>query len=724
MPNKIGKDLNKLFNPDSIAILGASRDEKKIGHIVLKNIVNSGFRGRIFPINPNTASVEGMDCYANYKDLPEIPDLAILSIPAEAAVALLEPIAKKGTKNIIVFSSGFREIGPQGAKLENSLRIVAEKYKLNILGPNCLGFVNVSANINATFSQAGSAKGNLRFISQSGALASGIFDWALAHNLGFSEFITLGNKSVLNENDILRYWQDELKKSIVPTGLSNYQPIGMYLESIDAGKEFLNLVSKISLTNPVFILKAGKSKKAQEAARSHTGSMAGDAAVQEAAFKDACVIRCEATEDMFDLARAFSWENAPKGPRVAIVSNAGGPAVISVDMLEKEGLQLASLSKKTIKRLQEKLPAAANVFNPVDVLGDALADRYAEAIDSVLSEKNVDALLIILTPQVMTEIEATADVIGKLSAKYRKPIVCSFMGGNLVDKGEEVLDHYKIPSFRFPERAVRTLARMWEWQLSRRRVGIPLAAGKGKNSAKVKLLTKNTVNKISKITKLAKNQNRDVLSIFEADKILNLCGIKTPKSAVIKNLNEAEKFAKAQGWPVVLKISSPAMIHKTDGGGVIVNIDNPVKLAAAWKKISQAAAKLPKKSGFSLHIQKQIHPGIEMILGVKYDESFGNVLMAGAGGVLAELLVDINLKLLPLDERGAKNLLAKSKVYPLLNGFRGQKAVALNKLITLMIKVGRLAQAAPWLKEITINPVIINATDAVAVDTRIILRTR
>ena len=715
MPEK-NKNLTKLFNPDSVAILGASRDEKKIGHIVLKNIVNSGFSGKIFPLNPHIANLNGLDCYADYKDLPQIPDLAILAVPAEIVVGLLESIAKKGTKNIVVLSSGFKETGIKGEKLENSLRAIAEKYNLNILGPNCLGFLNVPHHFNATFSRAGSAKGNLRFISQSGALASGIFDWAQYHQVGFSEFITLGNKAVLNENNILRYWSAKSKNQSVATGLSNYQPIGMYLESIDAGKEFLNLVSKISLTNPVFILKAGKSKKAQQAVRSHTGSMAGDDAVQEAAFKEAGVIRCEGTEDMFDLARAFSWENAPKGPRVAIVSNAGGPAVISVDMLEKEGLQLAALSKKTIKKLQEKLPAAANISNPVDVLGDALADRYAEAIDGALSEKEVDALLIILTPQVMTEIEATAEVIGKLAAKYRKPVMCSFMGGSLVDKGEEVLDRYKIPSFRFPERAVRALARMWEWQTR-----VKNLKSKIKNRMGVKPLAKNTVNKINRIIKSAEKTKRKVLSISEADKILNLCGIKTPKSAVVKNLNEAAVFAQAHGWPVVLKISSPEMLHKTERGGVVINIDNQIKLEQAWKKINQAASKLPKKSELALNIQKHIPSGKELIVGVKYDGSFGNVLMAGAGGVLAELITDRNLKLLPIDKRGAGELLAKTKIYPLLKGFRGQKPVALEKLTDLMVKLSRLTQIIPLFKEITINPVTVNAKEAIAVDTRILI---
>ena len=713
MPTKIDKDLYKLFNPGSIAILGASRDEKKIGHIVLKNIVNSGFRGRIFPINPNATSIEGMDCYADYKDLPEVPDLAILSLPAEVAISLLESIAKKGTKNIVIFSAGFKETGPQGEKLENNLRLVAEKFKLNILGPNCLGFLSTSSNLNATFSQAGGAEGNLRFISQSGALASGIFDWAKRQQVGFSEFITLGNKAVLDENDILRYWLAQTNRRAVQNGLSGYRPIGMYLESIDAGKEFLNLVSKISLTDPVFILKSGKSKQAQQAIRSHTGSMAGDDTVMEVAFTQAGAIRCEGVEDMFDLARVFSWENAPRGPKVAIVSNAGGPAVISTDALEKEGLELANLSEKTHQKLQKNLPRTASVLNPVDVLGDALADRYGEAINDVLAEPGVDALVVILTPQVMTEIEATAEIIGRLAKKYGKPVVCSFIGGDMVDKGENVLNNYKIPSFRFPERAIKALAKMWQWR--------QWQLNGGNRKIKTRPETANILHKINKLTELAKKENRKALSVLESGAVLNLGGIKTPKAAEVKNLGGAGQFAKTQGWPVVLKISSPELLHKTDKGGVVTGIDNPLKLEQAWKKINQAALKLPKNSSSTIIIQKQVMGGVEVIAGIKHNASFGNVLMFGAGGILTELIADKNLKLLPIDERGVGELIAESKVYPLLKGFRGQKPLALKKLSEMIVKLANLAQANPQISEIEINPIIVTDKEAFAVDARIIL---
>lgn len=710
------RNLTKLFNPASIAILGASRDEKKIGHIVLKNIVNSGFRGKIYPVNPNAANIDGIECYTDYKDLPEIPDLAILSLPAETAVLLLESIAKKGTKNIVVFSAGFKEIGPEGNKLENDLCLIAEKYKLNILGPNCLGFVSTLSGLNATFSQASGISGNLRFISQSGALASGIFDWAKHHQVGFSEFITLGNKAVLNENDILRYWLTQTKKQNGQNGLSDYRPIGVYLESINAGKEFLNLVSKISITDPVFILKPGKSKAAKQAMQSHTGSMAGDSMVQDAAFKQAGIIRCDGLEDMFDLARTFSWENAPNGPKVAIVSNAGGPAVISTDALEKEGLQMANLSKKTHEKLQNNLPRAANILNPVDVLGDALADRYGEAINDVLAEKNVDAVLIILTPQVMTEIEATAETIGRLAKKYGKPAVCSFIGGDLLDKGETVLNNYKIPSFHFPERAIRALAKMWQW-----RSMAQSPKSKVKSQAKIKPLAKSAIKKINRLIKIIKKDGRSALTVLESNSILNLCGIKTPKFAVVKNLSEGEKFANTQGWPVVLKISSSGLLHKTDQEGVIININNPTELALAWKKINLAASMLSKKFSYDIFIQKQVADGIEVIAGTKLDKSFGNVLMFGAGGVLAELLGDTGIKLLPLDEKGAIELISGAKINTVLNGFRGKKPYATKKLIEIILKLSYLVENISFFKEAEINPIIVTEKDAWAVDSRMIL---
>jgi acyl-CoA synthetase (NDP forming) len=536
------------------------------------------------------------------------------------------------------------------------------------------------------------------------------FDWAKENEIGFSEFITMGNKAVLNENHILEYWLNDTENKIAAPGMSRYQPVGLYLESIIDGRKFLQLAKQVAKNNPIFILKPGKSQHAQQAIQSHTGSMAGDAVVQEAAFAEAGIIRWDGVEDMFDLSKAFSWENAPKGPRVAVVSNAGGPAVISTDVIEKEGLQLAALSKSTAEKLKTNLPRAASVLNPVDVLGDALSDRYQEALIDVLSEKNVDAVIVILTPQIMTQIEATAKLIGQLSANYGKPIICCFMGGKMAEKGEKILNSYKIPSYRFPERAIKVLASMWKWQSA-------VKSQKSINFIKSEI----HFDKIEKIVSSVEAGNK-VLSVDQSEALLKLAGIKIPVSQLVESTAQAKKFLKKHKGPIVLKISSPNMIHKTDGGGVIVNIRSNSDIDKAWQQLNSVARKFPKKFSYSFHAQQQIEDGLELIAGVKYNGSFGNVLMFGAGGILAELIGDSNLSTLPLDTDKALALIASSKMYKLLKGFRGHKPYAMQKLAELLVKLGNIAQASLYFSELTINPIIVTDTDAWAVDPRIILR--
>ncbi len=708
------KVLTTLFNPQSIAVLGASRDEQKIGHIVLKNIIDSGFPGSLFAINPNASEILGVRCFPDFSSLSTVPDLAIISVPAQTAVMLLEEIGHKGTKNIVLFSAGFKEVGAAGAELERELQAAAKKYGLRILGPNCLGFASTLRNINATFSRVENRPGNLRFMSQSGALASGIFDWAQENSMGFSEFITLGNKSIIDENDILQYWLEQ--KSVVQNeaGLSKYQPIGMYLESINNGSEFIRVAKQITRQNPVFLLKPGRSQHAQQAIRSHTGSLAGDDAVIDVACAQAGIIRCDGVEDMFDLAKVFSWENAPEGSAVAIVSNAGGPAVISTDMVEKEGMVLAQLSAVTHQKLEKTLPRAANILNPVDVLGDALSDRFREAVNDVLAEKQVNAVVVIVTPQIMTEIEATAKLIGELSAKYNKPIVCSFMGGSSIAVGERVLNAYKIPSFRFPERAVKALAAMWRWRQF---------AMRQSQADRIKTTTPIFARpKIQKIKNLiAASTGTTILSLSESDFILKTAGIKVPQSHIVDTYAEALRAARACGWPVVLKISSPALIHKTETKAVIAHIYTEKDLAASWKQIQASAKKIPDGAPFLIYVQKQVQTGLEVIVGLKYDKNFGNVFLVGSGGVTAELFKDIQMTIGPIDRRRALEVIKKTKIYQLLIGFRGHTSYALQKLIDLMVQLYWLSESVSDFSEITINPVIVTEKEAWAVDPRIII---
>ena len=721
------RDFSVLLNPKSVAIIGASRSPEKIGNIVLKNIIEYGFKGKIFPVNPEADNVLGLTCYKNYDSIPEIPDLAIISIPAKFVASSLKEIALKGTKNVVIFTAGFREVGAEGVDLQIELDKITKEYKLNIIGPNCLGFVANSSTLNATFGPVRKLDGNLRFLSQSGAIATAIFDWAASHEIGFSEFITLGNKANINEVDFLNYWlKNPLEKSTNPE-LSHFTPIGVYTESIDDGMAFVNTVSQLSLENPVFVLKPGRSNAAKKAMQSHTGSLAGESKVLEAALRDAGAIQCEGIEDFFDMSKVFSWENTPKGNNIVIVSNAGGPAVITTDFVEEAGLQLAEISTLTKDRLSRYLPAAAGLHNPIDVLGDALAQRYADALDAVLGQKDIHAAIVILTPQVMTEAYLTAQLISRLSKVHKKPILCSFMGGNHILEGEKILNMHKIPNFKFPERAVKALGKMWQWEnsSSKRKAEIH-------NFDRSKPTGLNEINEtsIAEIIQIARNSStaltstgQIVMNSFEVEEILRNANINVPVSSPVTSIEECLDFCAKNGWPVVLKIISDQILHKSDIGGVKVGLNNRHKLQVAFNQLKNLISSMDPKIAKScaIQIQKQSEKGIELILGVKRDPNFGHVMMFGAGGVLAEVLEDVNLKLLPVDINNAYELVTKSKVRKLLEGFRGDKKYDLGKLYFLMEKLSELVIAFPEFEEIEINPVILTENDVWAVDGKAII---
>jgi len=711
-------DLNTFFNPQSVAVVGASRDPQKVGGIVVKNIIESGFSGKLMLVNPKAERILDFECFPDYQSLPEIPDLAVIAIPAQFVPASLKQIADKGTKNVVVFTAGFREIGEEGKKLEKEVADFAEANQINLLGPNCLGFVNNSHNLNVTFAQTVKTLGPLRFISQSGAIASSIFDWCEANSMGFSQFVTLGNKAVLNENHFLQHW---LNSSEVTPQLPdennhmNIQPIGLYLESISDGKKFMDVSRKMSLKNPIFILKPGKSNAAAKAMQSHTGAIAGEDRVMEAAFAKSGLIRCHGMEDMFDLCRAFSWQQAPQGPKVAIISNAGGPAVISADVIEEEGLELSKFDDNTRQLLLDKLPREASILNPVDVLGDALAQRYRDACEIILQNKDVDSLIIILTPQIMTQIEETAQLISQLSTQYEKPIMCCFIGGSDIAKGEAILNYNKIPSFRFPERAIKALAAMWKWRLWKQiEVSSKKLVEGEANNPNPQLLT----------TNYQLPSNRTTLDSFEANELLKSVGISTPPTSSIESLEQASQFAKENGYPIVLKLSSHLLLHKTESGAVITGVNSDESLEKSFEQMKQNISKLADnvKSSVQIQIQKQVEKGIEVIVGVKRDANFGPVLMFGAGGTLAELIADRNLHILPIDQTQAIELIKESKVFKLLNGFRGAKPYTLETLADLIVKLSQLAQINDRISEIEINPVIITYEQAWAVDGKVVLK--
>lgn len=731
------KDLSRLFSPSSIAVVGASRDRSKIGHILVKNIIDSGYKGRIYPVNPVAKEILRLKAFPDYASLPEVPDLAVISVPAAVAVQVLSEIATKGTKNVVVITAGFRESNAEGAELEAELVRISKEYNINLLGPNCLGFVNNIDDLNVSFGKSNKTPGNLKFISQSGAVATSIFDWAESIGLGFSDFITIGNKAVTNENDILEFWLTQ-KREIPPAKehilndprISRLHPIGIYLEALNEGEEFINTVSQITLNNPVFILKPGKSSATKKAIQSHTGSIAGENAVLDTAFREAGIIRCEGVEDMFDLAKVFSWEKAPKGPNVAIVSNAGGPAVISTDFIQEAGLKLAELSTHTSSQLAKCLPRSVNIHDPVDVQGDALAARYGSAIDIVLGQKDVHALLVILTPQIMTQIHRTAEFIARLASVHNKPVICSFMGGTAISEGETVLNRFKIPSFRFPERAIHALGKMWWWYdySSRRAAELKVLA----SNRKQEIFETADENKISKIFEIAKkrkfrsvaavsqspNDKSIIFTPFETNEILKSWNIPTPPTCPVFDIYEALNFTKEYGWPVVLKVSSNKIMHKTELGGVIININNRAKLTASFAEIQRRINAFDPeiRKTCVIQIQEQVTHGVETILGVKKDPSFGHILMFGAGGTLAELIQDRNLALVSVSRLDAEKLIAGSKVAKVLNGYRGSKRLAVAKLAFVIERLSQLVEKFSEIEEFEINPLIVTEESVWAVD--------
>lgn len=717
--NLMPKDLTLLFSPKSVVVIGASRSPEKVGAVVLKNIADSKYQGSVFAVNPNVDSIGKTKCFKTVLDLTEVPDLAIICIPAGLVLQTIEQIIQKGIKNVIILSAGFKEIGTEGAELEKKLEDVCKKNELNMLGPNCLGFVNNSISLNATFAKVSSVEGNLRFISQSGALATSLFDWFSSVEVGFSEFITLGNKTVINENDILEYYLSKNQKPITTLVEDNprtYEPIGMYLESITDGKQFIKLTKQIVKNDPIFIIKPGKTDAAVTAMQSHTGAIAGSDDILNIALKQAGVYRCSSLEEFFDLSKGLAWNEIPLGPRVAIVSNAGGPGVISADSVVEEGMEIAKFDNETLKKLSEVLPRSASILDPVDVLGDALADRFASAIEIVLQTDKCDSLLVVLTPQIMTQIQKTAEMIGSISKKYKKPVFCSFIGGSLVSVGELALNQLKVPSYLFPERAIAVIGAMWKFKKQRDKV---LSEIIDIGVLNTQILPEES----SKLLQKALNNGQKALDNLDADNLISLAGIQTPKTKIAENLEDATKFAQEAGYPVVLKLSSPGLLHKKHFGGVILDIRNQDQLENAWNTLERKTENLNDeiKSHVKFQIQKEIPSGVEVLVGIKKDPTFGPVFLFGAGGSLVELISDKNIHLLPADINSIKELVMESKIYSVLKGTETEPPYALDKLYNLIFTLAKVYEAAPEINEIEINPVIITMNDVWAIDTKVIL---
>lgn len=701
------KDLRALFEPQSIAVIGASRRTEAVGHAILKNLLETGYKGMIYPVNPKSPDILGVKCFPTVADIPGPFDLAIFIIPSNSVPTELEACARKGAKAAIVISAGFREIGGEGVKLEKEIKRIVDQYGMAMLGPNCLGLINNDPNIcmNASFSGHIPDNGKIAFVTQSGALGTALLDYARGENIGMSKIISLGNKVDVTELETLQYLKND----------PNTEVIIMYLEDIVKGHEFIEVAREITgdiaKTKPILVIKGGRTAQGAKAASSHTGSLMGADEVYDAVFTQSGVIRVDAAQELFNLAIVFANQPLMKGNRVAIVTNAGGPGIMATDACVKYGLQMAEMSPATVARLKEKLPPTANFSNPVDCIGDAQHDRYEHALRCVIAEPNVDGVLVLLTPQAMTEAEATAKVIVDVDKESDKTIVTCFMGHADVEAGVKILKENHVPHYMFPEEAAKALAAMDKYQqwLHRARTGV--------KHYKVDRQAADTV-----IEKAVKAQQK-FLPIHQSMEIFSAYEFPVLPWAFVKTAEDAWEKAVAIGFPVVMKVVSQQIVHKVDVGGVRLNLNSAEDVQAAFKDIMAVGEKLKVKIE-GVFMQRMAPKGREVILGMKRDPHFGPILMFGLGGIYVEALKDVTFRVAPIRELSAHDMLTSIRAVKLLEGVRGEPPADFEAMADCLKRLSQLSCDHPGIEEIDINPLMVygEGKGAGVIDARIILK--
>ncbi len=705
--------LDVIFSPKSVALIGATEREGSVGRTILWNLMTNSFGGTIFPINPKRASVMGIKAYPNISEVPEKVDLAIIVTPARTVPGLIRQCVDAGVKGAIVISAGFKEIGPEGVKLEQEILTEARKGQMRIIGPNCLGVMNPISGLNATFASSMARPGTVGFISQSGALLTSILDWSFRENVGFSSFVSIGSMLDVDWGDLIYYLGDDPRtKSIV-----------IYMESIGNARSFLSAARDVALTKPIIVIKPGRTEAAAQAAASHTGSLTGSDEVLAAAFRRSGVLRVDSIDDLFNMAEVLAKQPRPRGPRLTIVTNAGGPGVLATDSLITHRGELTQLSEKTMEELNEFLPQHWSRNNPVDILGDADAERYAKSIQIAANDENSDGLLVILTPQAMTDPTQTAQELKKLYGRppqyqYGKPVLASWMGGADIASGEAILNQANIPTFAFPDTAARIFNYMWRYQKRLQSLyETPFLPEESEESRQ----------KISEITHMlsdVRQTGRTILTEYESKQVLASYGIPTVETRLATSVDEAVKIAEEMGYPVVLKLNSETITHKTDVGGVRLDLATASEVRHAYTTMEQSVTEKYSAADFlgvTVQPMLRLSDGYELIVGASPDPQFGPVLLFGTGGTLVEVFKDRYLGLPPLTTTLARRMMERTKIYKALKGVRGRDPVDLAALEALLVRFGQLVTDQRWIKEIDINPLFASSDDLIALDARVVL---
>ncbi len=710
--------LDAIFSPRSVAVIGASTAPGKVGHDIFANILKGDFQGILFPVNPGAKSVSSVKSYPSVKDIPDEVDLSIVILPPQYAIKAVEESIEKGVKGMVIVSAGFREVGPEGLEMENRVVAMCREAGVRLVGPNCLGVINPtpSVRLNASFSARMPQPGKISFISQSGALCTAVLDFAADRDFGFSKFISIGNKADVDELDLLRYFHHDPETEVIM----------IYLEELRRGPEFIAEVKEITSgyrPTPVIVIKSGRTGAGAKAAASHTGALAGSEAVYDAIFRQAGIIRADSINELFDFASAFTYKSetslgkvrrkVPTGNRVAIVTNAGGPGIVATDVTVSSGLTLAHFSEETVDALASHLPAAANIHNPVDVIGDATQDRYEKALSAVIRDEGVDGALVILTPQSMTNALGTAEAIVRVARASHKPILCCFMGVVDVSQGVKYLQEYGYPVFKFPEDAAKSFGQIYRYSqwLTRQHLA--------------QFTFEHDKERAAQIIADCLASGKTNIGELEGNELLKCYGFNVLPTRLAKTGDEAASIAQDMGFPVVMKIVSPQILHKSDAGGVRLRLQTEDDVKKAFDGIVEGAkAYKPDAVIDGVLVQKMAPTGSEVILGVNRYPIFGPLLMFGFGGIFVEVFQDVAFRLAPIGRNEARRMIRSIKAYKLFTGFRGKPAADTDILEKLMVSLSDMVINHPEISEMDINPLLVHekGNGATVADCRMILK--
>ncbi|MDE3087966.1 MAG: acetate--CoA ligase family protein [Chloroflexota bacterium] len=693
------------FIPQSVAIIGASSDPRKLSYAVLDNLTRYGYPGSVYPINPKGGAILGLKVYPSVLDVPDDIDLAVIVIPAPQVASALEQCGQKGVNGVVVITAGFREVGGDGMKLERALIDITKKYSMRMIGPNCIGIIDTVIPLNISFAAGMPKRGNIAFMTQSGALAQAVLDWAEGQGIGFSRFVSIGNKADCNENDFIDAWGDDESSKVILA----------YLEDIRDGAEFMARAQRVGRDKrtPIIAIKSGVTEAGTRAISSHTGSLAGSERAYDAAFKQAGVVRANSIESLFDYSIAFAYQPLLRGNRIAVVTNAGGMGVMATDAIERAGMKMARLAPETIRALLSAAPQIASALNPIDVRGDAFEDRYEIALRHALADPNVDAAIAILIPQELTPVKKSARVIAQVAKEFEaqeKTTIGCFMGEARSREGVQILIENSVPNYTFPERAVDALRAMWE---HRQWLERPVEAPPQFEIDRAKIRA--TIDAV-------RADHRTALVESEARAIAQAIGLRVPQTELARNADEAIAVAQRIGYPVVLKIASPDILHKSDIGGVKVGIANDADARDAFDLITYRAQRfMPDAQIWGVTVQQMIPAGKEVIIGMSRDPQFGPLLAFGLGGIYVEVLKDVTFRIAPITARDADEMMSEIRGAPLLRGVRGEAPSDLAAVRDALLRVSQLVSEFPEIVELDVNPLVVHASGAVALDVRMVI---